>query len=128
MMPTNDPEMAVRDFFSAFNDGNVEAVLALYEPKAALVAQPAQIAEGTIALRAALDWFFSMKPTLTMGKNRLVIAGDLALSVAKWTLTGTGSEGKAVHMEGTTSDVLRPQADGRWLFVIDNPWGVDILS
>lgn len=126
-MPTNSPETTVREFFSAFSAGNVEAVLELYEPKAMLVAQPGQIAEGTAALRAALDWFLSMKPTLTMGKYSLVVAGDLALSIAKWTLTGTGSDGKAVQMEGTTSDVLRRQADSRWLFVIDNPWGAGIL-
>ena len=31
-------------------------------------------------------------------------------------------------MQGTTSDVLRRQADGTWLFVIDNPWGSAILG
>jgi hypothetical protein len=31
-------------------------------------------------------------------------------------------------MEGTTSDVLRRQGDGTWLFVIDNPWGAGILG
>jgi ketosteroid isomerase-like protein len=31
-------------------------------------------------------------------------------------------------MEGTSTEVIRKQADGRWLFVIDNPWGVGILG
>ena len=35
---------------------------------------------------------------------------------------------KPVQMEGATSDVLRKQPDGRWLFVIDNPWGAAILG
>jgi ketosteroid isomerase-like protein len=33
-----------------------------------------------------------------------------------------------VRMDGVTSDVLRRQADGRWLFVIDNPWGAGVLG
>jgi len=124
----NSPEIAVREFFKTFSQGDVEAILAFYEPNAAFVAQPGQVAEGTAALRTALNGFLSMKPTLSMGKLQLVVAGDLALSLVTWTLQGTGADGKTVQMEGTTTDVLRRQADGRWLLVIDNPWGVGILG
>lgn len=127
-MPASNPEMAVREFFRLFNEGNVEDVMAMYEPGAVLVAQPGQEATGPAALRAALNGFLSLKPTLTMGNFRLIVAGDIALSTAMWTLQGTGPDGKTVRMEGTTSDVLRQQADGRWLFVIDNPWGAGILG
>jgi len=124
----NSPETAVREFFKTFNAGDIEAILAFYESNAAFVAQPGQVAEGTVALRAAINGFLSMKPTLSLGKLQLVLAGDLALSLVKWTLQGTGADGKTVQMEGTATDVLRRQADGRWLFVIDNPWGVGILG
>ena len=63
-----------------------------------------------------------------MGKYQAIVAGDIALSLVAWTLKGTGLDGKPVHMEGTGTDVLRRQADGRWLFVIDNPWGPAILG
>ena len=124
----NSPETAVREFFKTFNQGNIEAILAFYEPKAAFEAQPGQVAEGTAALRVAINGFLAMKPTLSMGRYQAIIAGDIALSIAKWTLKGTGPDGKTIQMEGTTTDVLRRQADGRWLFVIDNPWGVGILG
>ena len=110
------------------NTGDVEAVIAFYEPQAMLVAQPGQVAEGHAALREALNGFFAMKPTLTLEKHTLVTASDLTLSVVKWTLKGTGPDGQPVQMEGTATDVLRKQADGRWLYVIDNPWGVGVLS
>ena len=126
-MPTNGPESTVREFSRAFNEGNVDAVLKLYEPQAVLLWQPDQTAAGTDALRMALRKFSSMKPTLTMGKYRLVIAGDIALSIVNWTLAGVGPDSKPVQMAGTTSDVLRRQPDVRWLFVIDNPWGADVL-
>ena len=92
------------------------------------MAQPGQVAEGHAALREALNGFFAMKPTLTLEKHTLVTASDLTLSVVKWTLKGTGPDGQPVQMEGTATDVLRKQADGRWLYVIDNPWGVGVLS
>jgi uncharacterized protein (TIGR02246 family) len=124
----NSPEATVREFFRTFNEGNLEAVLAFYEAKATFVAQPGQVAEGTVALRAASNGFLSMKPTLSLSKYQGIVAGDIALSVARWTLKGTGPDGKPIQMEGTTTDVLRRQADGRWLFVIDNPWGAGILG
>ena len=124
----NSPESAVREFFKTFNQGNIESILAFYEPKAAFVPQPGQVVEGTAALRAAINGFLSMKPTLTMGKYQAIVAGDIALSLVAWTLKGTGPDGKPVQMEGTGTDVLSRQADGRWLFLIDNPWGVGILG
>lgn len=124
----NSPESAVREFFKTFNQGNIESILAFYEPKAAFVPQPGQVVEGTAALRAAINGFLYMKPTLTMGKYQAIVAGDIALSFVAWTLKGTGPDGKPVQMEGTGTDVLRRQADGRWLFLIDNPWGVGILG
>jgi ketosteroid isomerase-like protein len=125
---TGNPEIAVKEFFRLFNTGDVEAVMAMYEPRAILVSPSGQAAEGAAGLRAALNGFLLLKPTLTMGAFRLSIAGDLALSTVKWTLNGTNPDGQPVHMEGTTSDVLRRQRDGTWLFVIDNPWGAGILG
>ena len=127
-MFTNKPEEAVQAFFDAFNRGDIDTVIALYEPKAILVAQPGQIVEGHAAIREALNGFLAMKPTLTPEKKTLVAADDIALSVVRWTLNGTGPDGAPVRMDGVTSDVLRRQADGRWLFVIDNPWGAGVLG
>ena len=127
-MPTTRPEDTVLAFFEAFNRRDIESVISLYEPEATLVAQPAQMAEGRAAIREALNGFLAMKPTLIPEKKTLVTAGDLALSVVRWTLNGTGPDGAPVRMEGTTSDVLRKQANGRWLYAIDNPWGAGILG
>ncbi len=53
----------------------------------------------------------------------IIEAGDLALIISKWTLKGTDPTGAAVDLAGQTADVVRRQADGSWLFVIDNPYG-----
>lgn len=39
-MPITNPEEVLHAFFRAFNQGDIDAVIALYEPQAALVAQP----------------------------------------------------------------------------------------
>lgn len=45
-----------------------------------------------------------------------------------WTLTGAGPDGKPVQMSGMSSDILRRQSDGKWLIIVDNPWGTAILA
>ncbi|NIR50835.1 SgcJ/EcaC family oxidoreductase [candidate division KSB1 bacterium] len=121
------PEETVKTFFELFNKEDLEGTLALYEQDAVFVVERGQLARGTVALREALKGFLEMKPTLTPVKNQMVTTDDLALSVVNWTLTGTTAEGDSIEMAGTTSDVLRRQPDGRWLFAIDNPWGAGIL-
>ncbi|MBI4207611.1 MAG: SgcJ/EcaC family oxidoreductase [Betaproteobacteria bacterium] len=127
-MAHTKPLDAVQAFFRAFNDGDIDAVVAFYEPTAVLVAQPGQLAEGTAAIREALQGFLALKPTLTAEQTQVVMAGNIALSIVKWTLKGSAPNGEAVQMEGTTADVLHRQADGSWLFAIDNPWGAKILG
>jgi ketosteroid isomerase-like protein len=43
--------------------------------------------------------------------------------VNAWKLTGTRPDGQAIALEGLSSDVVRQQPDGRWLVIIDDPWG-----
>ena len=50
-------------------------------------------------------------------------SGDLAVVTAKWDLSMTGPDGKPVNMTGQSVEVVRRQPDGRWLFVIDLPFG-----
>jgi uncharacterized protein (TIGR02246 family) len=127
-MSTNNPEGALHAFFHAFNQRDFEGVMALYEPQAIMVPQPGQIAEGQAALRDAVRAFLAMKATLALEKHKILTTGDLALTLIKWSLKGTDPNGQAVQLAGTSSDVLRKQPDGRWLFVIDNPWGAGLLG
>jgi len=56
-MPATEPEQIHGRFEQAFNAGDIEALVALYEPDAALVPQPGAIAEGSAAISESLRWF-----------------------------------------------------------------------
>jgi ketosteroid isomerase-like protein len=127
-MSTRNALDTVSQLIEAINGGNLEAALALYEPKASLVAEPGKVARGTAALREALAGFIALKPTLTSEQHQMVEAGDVVLYLSRWSLRGTGPDGNEVKMAGRSSDVLRRQPDGTWLIAIDNPWGTDILG
>ena len=124
-MAAREPEETHRLWGERFQAGDVEGLLALYEPNATLVPQPGQAASGAAAIREALGGFFGLKPTFNWVETRPAIrSGDLALLHSRWTLSGTGADGSPLQLNGTTADVVRRQADGTWLFTIDNPWGI----
>ena len=63
-----------------------------------------------------------MKPTMTIEVPIVVESGDTALLHSRWTLKGTGPDGSPVEMEMQGTEIVRRQANGNWLFVIDNPF------
>lgn len=79
------------------------------------------VAEDAHACRGAQILVARDPQRLVPKAIRIITAGDLARSLASWTLDGTGPDGP-IQMTGTTSDVFRRQPDGSWKVAIDNPW------
>ncbi len=123
-MTAREPEEAHRLWAERFKAGDLEGLVALYEPDATLMHQPGQAASGTAAIREALGGFLGLKPTFDWLETKPAVrSDDLALLHDPWTLSGTAPDGSPVNLSATTADVVRRQADGTWRFVIDNPWG-----
>ncbi len=122
-MPAHTSEEVARLWAESFLAGDLETLVELYEADATLVAQPGEVVTGVEAIREVLRALIAMEPTFNLEVRKVLQTGDIALSFADWTLSGTGPEGEAIEMAAQTSDVLRRQADGTWRFVIDNPFG-----
>jgi uncharacterized protein (TIGR02246 family) len=123
-LAATEPEHIHGLFEHAFNAGDVEALLALYEPDAALVPQPGTVVEGTAAIRDALRWFLDRGGQITLDTKLVVRVGDLAYLANRWSLTGaTMPDGSPAELGATTAEVARRQPDGTWRYVIDNAWG-----
>jgi uncharacterized protein (TIGR02246 family) len=124
-MPVHTPEELQPLWAEAFSAHDLEAVMALYEPEATLIPQPGQEVTGTEAIRDALSGFLALNPNFELEFKKAFQAGDIALLFSEWTMSGTDPEGNVVELEGRTSDVAHRQADGSWLFVIDDPYGTE---
>jgi ketosteroid isomerase-like protein len=123
-MAARKPEDVDRIFERELNAGNLDGLMALYEPMASFTVQPGKVVEGTTAIREALAGFVSLKPTITLSPRLLATTGDIAMVSAKWSLKGSGSDGSAVDLSSESVEVLRRQADGTWQYIIDSPWGL----
>lgn len=123
-MPATEPESMHALFEQAFNAGDLEALMTLYESDAALVPQPGAVAEGTDAIRESLRWFLDRRGQITLETKLVLQVGDLAYLSNRWSLSGgTMPDGSPAELGAITAEVARRQPDGTWLYVIDNAWG-----
>jgi uncharacterized protein (TIGR02246 family) len=115
----NNAAVAVQD---------MDAILATYEPNAVMATQPGTTATGTEALRGAFQYFLALSPKITVTNSEILQTGDLALHSYTWKMSGKDPDGSPVEQAGLSVNVLRKQADGRWLMAIDNPFGGHLLG
>jgi len=113
------------NFAKCLNDGDMEGLLDLYEPDAVFVRGPGDHVSGRAELGTVLQGFLDTKGEISFKVRHAVQNGDIALLSNEYTLEGTDPEGKPFTMSGKTSEVLRRQSDGRWLFIIDHPSGAE---
>jgi uncharacterized protein (TIGR02246 family) len=122
------PIEVVDQLVDAINRGDLERAVGAYASEAVMVVQPGRTTRGPAELREALAGFIALDAKLTSEAQEVIEAGDVALYMGRWSLRGTDPSGKPVAMSGESADVLHRQADGRWLVVLDNPWGARILA
>lgn len=127
-MPARHPEDIHRLWMQAYNASDLDSLSALYEPEARLVPRPDdEAAVGIEAIRKVLQGFLDQKGALEIDIETLSViqAGDIALLRSRWRLRGPGRDGEPVAITHRSSEIARRQPDGRWLYLIDHPFGSD---
>ncbi|GGR81741.1 hypothetical protein GCM10010252_20400 [Streptomyces aureoverticillatus] len=105
-----EPNDLGRFFIERANAGDVDGLVALYEPNAVLAFPPGNLATGHAEIRKVYEQFVAAAPVLSPGRQHpALVTGDLALTAA--TLTNGD----------VTVEVARRQPDGSWLWAADQP-------
>lgn len=114
---------------AAFHQKDINAVLSSYEKGAAVMFEPGSPVSDTELLKQMFQGAFQINPEFSYPKGHEVyISNDIALHIAPWVMTGTAPDGTAVSNSGLSVAVLRKQADGHWLMVLDNPNGQALMD
>lgn len=88
--------------------GDLEGLVALYEPQAVVSDGNGEVAAGLEQIRKFLGRFLAGRPRLDASKQAPALcAGELALTSSR---LGNGD---------ITAEIARRQADGSWLWVVD---------
>jgi ketosteroid isomerase-like protein len=124
MVPTR-PSEAIRCFVDLFNAGDLEQMMRdCYDDEIVLLLPGGEPVSGKEAVAQVLQGFLSMGGEIRLLGSTQVVNGDLALSTDHWRLEPAAGD----PLEGTTSDVLRRQADGSWKYLIDIPFGAAVVQ
>jgi uncharacterized protein (TIGR02246 family) len=120
-MPAHTPSEVHSIFQDAFNRGEVEALVALYEPNAVLVVNRQPVI-GQEAIRQAYQRMLARQGRMELETRSLLESGEgLAVLHGSWSLHFSAADGAMTTVHGLSTEVVRRQPDGRWLFVIDEP-------
>ena len=106
--PARDPQDLEPLLVSRQRAGDVEGMVALFEPDAVIDSSDGRLRRGREAFRALFTEQVAAGRKFQIGEQRpALVSGDLALTSTR---LPDGS---------VTSEVARRQADGTWLWVID---------
>ena len=119
------PEEMNSAFADAVNSGDLERVLALYEPEALLAPKPGERASGLDEIGVALEELLALRGTMVSRNVWCMQVGGLALLQGEWRLSGTLPDGSPLELSSSTAEVVRRQPDDSWLYVIDHAFGAD---
>lgn len=121
--PVTDPLTMTETYVRGSNAGDIDGVLSLYADGAISVWEPGNPVSDALhdeVVRAHLERNPDMKATV----RESYVTGDTALLVVDWTIDIPAGGGQpAESHQGIGLDVLRKGEDGRWRYVIDNPFG-----
>ncbi|MFC9293565.1 YybH family protein [Streptomyces sp. NPDC057011] len=121
---TSDVAQHTAIYVEAFNRGDADAVNAMYTEEAVAVWEPGVPLTGQDRIDAVKE-FLARGPKMTAVPRQSFVTGDTALLIVDWSIDTKDEDGNPEHLEGVGVDVLRLNADGHWLYAIDDPYGED---
>ncbi len=106
--PAKKPDDLEKFFIERANAGDVEGLVALYEPNAIVAYGDGEVAIGLNQIREFFVKFLANRPQLDPSiQAGALCSGDLALTSSR------------LSNGDITAEVARRQPDGSWLWVVD---------
>ncbi|MCE3262377.1 MAG: hypothetical protein K0R43_1456 [Pseudoduganella sp.] len=108
-----------------------DSLMDFYADDATLVVKPGMLVRGKARIRqafVAIAEHFKHQLVVTQGKMEIIEGAGTALVIMETLLDTRDADGAPRHIERRATYVFRLEADGRWLCVVDNSYGTDLLS
>jgi uncharacterized protein (TIGR02246 family) len=123
MMSPHKPEDWPRLFERHLNAGDLEAVVALYEPNASFVPRSGETVVGRDGIRPMLAELIGSKTRLHGWVIKVVTAGDVALLYTDWQGTTVEPSNRTVEFRHKAIEIVRRQPDDTWKLIVGDPNG-----
>jgi uncharacterized protein (TIGR02246 family) len=104
---------------AAFNTGNVDTVLSMYDFNGIIVPEPGKPVTGREQFEEAIKAILSIKGKMEIKTVYCLQTGNLAVGRSEWNIT----DGQEVKISAKGIEVMKQQPDGTWKIVIDHAFG-----
>ena len=108
-----------------------DALMEFYADDAVLVIKPGMLAKGKEQIRKAflaIAEYFNHSLIVKQGEMQIIPSGGTALVIMETILETVDSSGIPSRSTRRATYVFREEPDGRWLCVVDNSYGTDLLG
>ena len=110
-------------FARAFNTRDINHLMALYEESAVLRIDTEKTFTGKAAITVELQKLLGMPGKMSSHNNFCIEHGDIALLRADHSIID--ADGTTIF-SGSSAEVVRRQANGTWLYIIDHAMGATL--
>jgi ketosteroid isomerase-like protein len=106
---------------SAFNTGDVDTVMSMYDATGIIVPEPGKPVSGKTKFEEAIKGILSIKGKMTIKTVYCLQTGNIAVGRSEWSIT----DGSEVKISAKGIEVMKQQADGGWKIIVDHAFGAE---
>ncbi len=123
-LPLNPEEMN-ECFANAYNTGEVNNLNELFETNAKVVNKKGEIIVGINKINAEHLNLLRLGGKMTSINKYCVEFENIALLRADWKIETHNENGDVAEIKGSSTEIVRKQENGSWLYIVDNPFGAN---
>ena len=124
-------KQAIEAADKAITGEDFDALMEFYADEAILVIKPGLVAKGKEQIRKAfiaIAEHFGHNLVVKQGEMQVIRGGNTALVIMETILETIDSAGVPSRITRRATYVFRKESDGKWLCVVDNSYGTDLLG
>jgi len=106
---------------AAFNTGDVNTVMNMYDVTGIIVPEPEKPVSGKEKFEEAIKAILSIKGIMEVKTFYCLQTGNIAVGRSEWSIT----EGDEVKINAKGIEVMKEQADGTWKIIVDHAFGAE---
>ena len=115
------PQDAHASLAAAYNTGDIDTVMDMYDVTGIIVPEPGKVCSGMSDFRQAIAAILSIKGKMEIKTVYCLQTGHIAVGRSEWNIT----DGKDVKVSAKGIEVMKEQADGGWKIIIDHAFGAE---
>lgn len=119
------PEEMNEYFAKAYNSGEVDNLNNLFETNAKVVRKNGEVITGINKINAEHLNLLKLGGKMTSNNKYCVEIENIALLRADWKIETHNESGEILEIKGSSTEIVRKQKDGSWLYIVDNPFGAN---